>query len=149
MESPRVPHTFSSRCSRRKCGTISAQSADQSPKHPSPPEKKGAKWRNLRSPCEPSAPHGEQATYTQAVNFRALCRIIGTSVLTAGATFVITSLISCVALTCQAGRQYPHDGQNGLYGFLIGGLIGLGFAIPTFLGALIWRIIQFASTDEG
>lgn len=86
--------------------------------------------------------------YAQAVNFRALCRIIGTSSLAAGTAFAISFPISCVALTYQAGRQYPHDGQNGLYGFLIGSLIGLGFAIPTFLGTFIWRIIRFASTDE-
>jgi len=83
------------------------------------------------------------------VNLRALGRIIGTSVLAAGIAFAISFPISCAALTYQAGKQYPHDGQNGLYGFLIGGLIGLGFAIPTFLGTLIWRIIRLASTDEG
>ena len=83
------------------------------------------------------------------MNLRALSRIIGTSVLAAGVAFAISFPISCAALTYQAGRQYPHDGQNGLYGFLIGSLIGLGFAVPAFLGTLIWRIIRFASEDEG
>jgi len=82
------------------------------------------------------------------VNVRALTKIIGASGLAAGAAFVISFLISCVALTYEAGRQYPHDGQNGLYGFLMGGVIGIGFAIPTFLGTFIWRIIRFASADE-
>jgi uncharacterized protein YqgC (DUF456 family) len=82
------------------------------------------------------------------VNLRALVKIIGASGLVAGAAFLISFLISCVAVAYEAGRRYPYDGQNGLAGFLVGSWIGLFTAIPTFLGTLIWRIIRFDSSDE-
>jgi hypothetical protein len=58
------------------------------------------------------------------------------------ATFVATTLISCIGLTICFSIAFPHDGQDGLGGVFYGFFIGVAVGI----GVFIWKI--YASSSE-